>query len=200
MMDNLKSAIEAVLFAAGDSVPVSKLSLVFACEEETILEAAKVLEDEYATQNRGVRLLRLGDKLQICSSPEWADDIIRTLDEHKRPSLSQPALEVLTIVAYFQPVTRAYIETMRGVDSSYTIGALMERGLIEISGRLEAPGRPALFRTTDAFLRVMGISSPEELPPLPDLKTSDGTEQLRQRVEELRAAENSDQITMSELV
>ena len=200
MMDNLKSAIEAVLFAAGDSVPVSKLSLVFACEEETILEAAKVLEDEYATQNRGVRLLRLGDKLQICSSPEWADAIIRTLDEHKRPSLSQPALEVLTIVAYFQPVTRAYIETMRGVDSSYTIGALMERGLIEISGRLEAPGRPALFRTTDAFLRVMGISSPEDLPPLPDLKTSDGTEQLRQRVEELRAAENSDQITMSELV
>jgi segregation and condensation protein B len=102
-------------------------------------------------------------------------------------------------VAYFQPVTRAYIETMRGIDSSYTIGSLLEKGLIEISGRLEAPGRPALFRTTDAFLRVMGISSPEELPPLPDLKTSEGTEQLRQRVEELRSAGNSDQITMSEL-
>ncbi|MBO6014589.1 MAG: SMC-Scp complex subunit ScpB [Oscillospiraceae bacterium] len=200
MTDNLKSAIEAVLFAAGDSVPVSKLSLVFACEEEKILEAAEALETEYIAQDRGMRLLRLGDRLQICSSPEWADVIIRALDERRRPSLSQPALEVLTIVAYFQPVTRAYIETMRGIDSSYTIGALMEKGLIEISGRLEAPGRPALFRTTEAFLRVMGISSPQELPPLPDLKTSDGTEKLRQRVEELQAAENSDQITMSELV
>ena len=200
MTENLKSAIEAVLFAAGDSVPVSKLSLVLACEEEKVLEAAEALEKEYSSQNRGMRLLRLGDKLQICSAPEWADVIIRTLDERRRPSLSQPALEVLTIVAYFQPVTRAYIETMRGVDSSYTIGALMEKGLIEIGGRLEAPGRPALFRTTDAFLRVMGISSPEELPPLPNLKTSEGTEQLRQRVEELKAAENSDQITMSELV
>ena len=199
MMDNLKSAIEAVLFAAGDSVPVSKLSLVFACGEETILEAAEALEEEYRSGNRGVRLIRLGDKLQLCSAPEWADAIIRALDDRKRPSLSQPALEVLTIVAYFQPVTRAYIETMRGIDSSYTIGSLLEKGLIEISGRLEAPGRPALFRTTDAFLRVMGISSPEELPPLPDLKTSEGTEQLRQRVEELRAAGNSDQITMSEM-
>ena len=199
MMDDLKSAIEAVLFAAGDSVPVSRLSLVFACGEETILEAAEALEEEYRSRNRGVRLVRLGDKLQLCSAPEWADAVIRALDDRKRPSLSQPALEVLTIVAYFQPVTRAYIETMRGIDSSYTISSLLEKGLIEISGRLEAPGRPALYRTTDAFLRVMGISSPEELPPLPDLKTSEGTEQLRQRVEELRSAGNSDQITMSEL-
>jgi segregation and condensation protein B len=199
MMDNLKAAIEAVLFAAGDSVPVSKLSLVFACGEETILEAAEALEEEYRSNNRGMRLVRLGEKLQLCSAPEWADAIVRTLDDRKKPSLSQPALEVLTIVAYFQPVTRAYIETMRGIDSSYTIGSPLEKGLIEISGRLEAPGRPALFRTTDAFLRVMGISSPEELPPLPDLKTSEGTEQLRQRVEELRSAGNSDQITMSEL-
>ena len=199
-MDELKSALEAVLFAAGDCVPISKLSLVFACEEGTITETARLLEEEYREQNRGIRLLRLGDKLQLCSAPEWAEAVVKTLDERRRTSLSQPALEVLAIVAYYQPVTRAYIDTMRGIESAYTVSSLLEKGLIEISGRLEAPGRPALFRTTDAFLRVMGVSSLEELPPLPDLQTSDGTEQLRARVEELRAAADNDQITISELM
>lgn len=199
MNEELKAGIEAILFAAGDCVPVAKLSLVFGCEEEVILRAAGELEEEYASQHRGIRLLRLGDKLQLCSAPEWAEKVIQTLDDRRRPSLSQPALEVLAIVAYYQPVTRAYIDQMRGIDSSYTVGSLMEKGLIEISGHLEAPGRPALFRTTDAFLRAMDVSSLEELPPVPDLKSSEGTEQLRRRVEELKAASDINQITMSEL-
>ena len=104
--------------------------------------------------------------------------------------LSQSALETLAIVAYYQPVTRAVIEKMRGVDSSYTVSALQDRGLIEACGRLDAPGRPTLFATTDAFLRVMGVSSLEDLPPLPEVRGSEGTEQLRKSIEKLQEEEN----------
>ena len=198
-MDDLKSAIEAVLFASGDSVPVGRLSLSFACDEEEIIAAAKELEEEYSSEKRGIRMLFLEDRLQLCSAPEYSDYIIRTLDERKRPGLTKPALEVLAIIAYYQPVTRAYIDQMRGVDSSYTVSMLLERGLIEVSGKLDAPGRPSLLTTTEAFLRTAGLASIEELPRLPDMKASEGTEALRQRVEELRSAADMDQISISEL-
>lgn len=198
-MDDLKSAIEAVLFASGDSVPVGRLSLTFSCSEEEIIGAAKKLEEEYSSGNRGIRLLFLEDRLQLCSAPEFADCIARTLDERKRHSLTRPALEVLAIIAYYQPVTRAYIDQMRGVDSSYTISMLLEKGLIEVSGKLDAPGRPSLLKTTEAFLRAAGLSSIDELPRLPDMTVSEGTEALRQRVEELRASSDKDQISISEL-
>ncbi len=198
-MDDLKSAIEAVLFASGDSVSVGRLSLAFGCEEDEIISAAKELEEELASAGRGIRLLFLEDRLQLCSAPEYARHIIRTLDERKRPALTKPALEVLAIVAYYQPVTRAYIDQMRGVDSSYTVGVLLERGLIEVSGKLDAPGRPSLFITTEAFLRNTGLSSLEELPRLPDMEDGEGTEKLRQRVEELRSTVDKDQISISEL-
>ena len=114
------------------------------------------------------------------------------------PTLSQSALEALAIVAYFQPVTRAYIDQVRGVDSSYTVGTLAERGLIEPCGRLEAPGRPVLYRTTDAFLRVMGVRELSELPKLPDMAGSEGVEKLQQTIDELQRAQNG-QITLSEV-
>ena len=114
--------------------------------------------------------------------------------------LSQSALETLAIVAYYQPVTRAYIDRVRGVDSSYTVGALTERGLIEICGRLEAPGRPALFRTTDVFLRTMGISQLSQLPPLPELAGSEGVEKLQQAIHELQNAADPNQIAMEEVL
>ena len=198
-MDDLKSAIEAVLFASGDSVPVGRLSLAFGCGEDEIISAAKDLETELVSSGRGIRLLFLEDRLQLCSASEFAPYIVKTLDERKRPTLTKPALEVLSIVAYYQPVTRAYIDQMRGVDSSYTVGVLMERGLIEVSGKLDAPGRPSLFKTTEAFLRITGLSSLEDLPRLPDMTASEGTEKLRQRVEELRSTVNKDQISISDL-
>ena len=198
-MDDLKSALEAVLFASGDSVPVGRLSLTFSCADEEIIGAAKELEKEYISDNRGIRLLFLEDRLQLCSAPEYADYIAVTLDERKRQSLTRPALEVLAIVAYYQPVTRAYIDQMRGVDSSYTVGMLVERGLIEVCGKLEAPGRPSLLKTTETFLRMAGLSSLDELPRLPDMTASEGTEALRQRVEELRSSTDTNQITISEL-
>ena len=106
--------------------------------------------------------------LQLCSAPEYADYIRAALETRKPPKLSQAALEVLSVVAYFQPVTRAYIESVRGVDSSYTVSVLEERGLIEPCGHLDAPGRPTIFRTTPTFLRTFGLSSLQELPELPE--------------------------------
>ena len=198
-MTDLKAALEAVLFAAGESVPVGRLSLVFAVEQDEVLQAAKELSDEYDRNERGIRLLRMDNKLQLCSAPEYAQLIIKTLEQRKPPMLSQSALETLAIVAYYQPVTRAVIEKMRGVDSSYTVSALQDRGLIEACGKLEAPGRPTLYATTDAFLRVMGIETLQQLPPLPEVQGSEGTEQLRKSIEKIQeqdSGQNSDQQTL----
>ena len=156
-MIDLKSAVEAVLFAAGEPIPVARLSLVLGAGEEDVLLAARELAESFERDQRGIRVLQLGDKLQMCSAPDYAPIVIKALEQRKPPMLSQPALETLAIVAYFQPVTRAYIDQVRGVDSSYTVGMLTERGLIEACGRLDVPGRPSLFRTTDQFLRTMGI-------------------------------------------
>ena len=160
---NIKSAIEAILFAAGEPVPAARISLILGVDEDEVFAAAKELADEYSFDQRGIRLLRLENKLQLCSSPEYASVITKTLEQRKPPMLSQPALETLAVVAYFQPVTRAYIDQVRGVDSSYTVGVLLDRGLIERCGKLDVPGRPSLLRTTDVFLRTMGVSSLEEL-------------------------------------
>ena len=198
-MIDLTSAIEAILFAAGDSVPLARLSLVLGVSEQDVETSVKMLQESYAQQQRGMRILRLGDKVQMCSAPEYASFISKTLEQRKPPVLSQPALETLAVVAYFQPVTRAYIEQVRGVDSSYTVGVLNERGLIEECGRLEVPGRPVLFRTTDVFLRTMGISSLDELPELPDMTDSDGMEKLQEKIDELQNKPNIDQMTLSEV-
>jgi segregation and condensation protein B len=196
---DISAAIEAILFAAGESVPVGRLSLVLDTDEGEISQIARELSERYEREQRGVRLLFLDDKLQLCSAPEYAPFIIKTLEQRKPPVLSQPALETLAIVAYFQPVTRAYIDRVRGVDSSYTVSVLLERGLIEISGRLDAPGRPALFRTTDVFLRTMGISELSQLPPLPDLSSGEGVEKLQQAIEELQNAASDGQLSLDDV-
>lgn len=189
-MIDLKSAVEAVLFAAGEPVPVARLSLVLGSGEEDVLLAARELADTFEREQRGVRVLQLGDKLQMCSAPEYAPVVIKALEQRKPPMLSQPALETLAIVAYYQPVTRAYIDQVRGVDSSYTVGMLTERGLIEVCGRLDVPGRPSLFRTTDQFLRTMGIQKLEDLPQLPDMTQSDGVERLQKEINDLQNAQD----------
>ncbi len=199
-MIEISSAIEAILFAAGESVPIARLSLVLGAEEKEIIRAAEELAESYLRQERGMRILRLEDKLQMCSAPEYAPFIIKTLEQRKPPMLSQPALETLAIVAYFQPVTRAYIDKIRGVDSAYTVSVLQERGLIEICGRLDVPGRPSIFRTTDVFLRTMGIRELSELPPLPDMTQSEGVEKLQHAIDELQNAALEGQISMSEIM
>jgi len=198
-MSDISSAIEAILFAAGECVPIARLSLVLGVEEQELELYIKQLQSEYETQQRGMRILRLEDKLQMCSSPEYAPIIGKVLEQRKPPMLSQPALETLAVVAYFQPVTRAYIDQVRGVDSAYTVGVLLERGLIERCGRLEVPGRPSLFRTTAAFLRTMGVSELSQLPPLPDVTGSEGLEKLQSAIDKLQNAAQSGQITLSEI-
>lgn len=182
---NIKSAIEAILFAAGEPVPAARISLILGVDEMDVFAAAKELSDEYSFEQRGIRLLRLENKLQLCSSPEYASVITKTLEQRKPPMLSQPALETLAVVAYFQPVTRAYIDQVRGVDSSYTVGVLLDRGLIERCGKLDVPGRPSLLRTTDVFLRTMGVSSLDELPELPDISSGDGVKKLEDAIDKL---------------
>lgn len=196
---DLTSAIEAILFAAGETVPVARLSLVLSCDEKDVVSAARELKERYETEQRGMRILFLDDKLQMCSAPEYAPYITKTLEHRKPPVLSQPALETLAIVAYFQPVTRAYVDQVRGVDSSYTVSALTERGLIEVCGKLDVPGRPSLFRTTDVFLRTMGISSLEELPELPDMGTSDGVEQLQAKINAIRKENDPEQMSIGDI-
>ena len=196
---DISSAIEAILFAAGDSIPIDRLSLILGTPEDEVSLIARELAEKYEREGRGMRVLRLDDRLQMCSAPEYAPYITRALEQRKPPMLSQPALETLAVVAYFQPVTRAYIDQVRGVDSSYTVGVLAERGLIEVCGKLDVPGRPSLFRTTDVFLRTMGIEKLSELPPLPDMSSTEGIEKLQNAIDELQNSANRDQMTMSEI-
>lgn len=194
-MDTITAAVEAVLFAAGESVPLARLSLVLGVDEEELSRTVDYLHELYESEKRGMRILRLDDKVQMCSAPEHAGVISASLEQRKPPMLSQAALETLAVVAYFQPVTRAYIEQVRGVDSSYSVSVLSERGLIEECGRLEAPGRPAVFRTTDVFLRTMGITRLSELPVLPEVSGGEGLEKLQSAIDKLtkpqEAEENS---------
>lgn len=197
---DISSAVEAILFAAGEAVPVARISLILETDENDILTIAKELSNKYEYEDRGMRILRLENKLQMCSAPEYAPIISKVLETRKPPMLSQAALETLSVVAYFQPVTRAYIDQVRGVDSSYTVGALTERGLIEICGKLDVPGRPALFRTTDVFLRTMGISELSELPPLPDMTNGEGVKKLQHQIEELQNGQTSGQLSLDDAV
>lgn len=170
----LEAAIEGILFASGEAVNAKRIAAVLATGEEAVFEAAKRISDRLSYEHRGIRLVRLENALQLCSAPELSDIIRQALETRKPPKLTQTALEVLAITAYFQPVTRAYIDDLRGTDSSYTVGVLTERGLIEPCGTLDAPGRPTLFRTTQTFLRTFGLSSIDELPELPQKEESEG--------------------------
>ena len=191
----MKHAVEAILFASGEPVSAERIALVLDSDKDAILALGQELMEEYEAEKRGFRVVRLNDSLQFHSAPEHATAITRALEQRRAPKLSQASLEVLAIVAYFQPVTRAYIEQMRGLDSSYTVSVLAERGLIEPCGHLEAVGRPTLFRTTDLFLRTMGVSSLEELPTLPEVTGSDAARQLQEKVDMLREADK-DQMVM----
>lgn len=182
-LKELESALEGVLFAAGEPVGVERLCLGLETDRATIDSVAQRLMDKYSYERRGIRLIRLDASYQLCSAPEHAERIRRTMESRKPAKLSQPALEVLATIAYYQPVTRAYVDQVRGVDSSYTVGLLLERELIEEAGRLAVPGRPIQYRTTKTFLRSFGLSSLEELPQLPD-----GTKEGEQLALELEAA------------
>ena len=162
----LQRAIEAILFAAGERIEVSRLAVVLETDEDEIIAAADAMADEWAFQRRGIRILKLEKGYQMVSSGEMAEYVTKTLETRKPPKLSSSQLETLTIIAYYQPATKALVEQIRGVDSSYSVSALLNKKLIEEAGRLNVPGRPIQYRTTPDFLRTFGISSLEELPEI----------------------------------
>ena len=162
----LERIIEAILFAAGEPVEASRLAMAAECDTDEIEAAAKALMDRLAFERRGIRVVRLENAYQMCSSSEMSGYITKALETRKPPKLSASQLETLTIIAYYQPATKAYVEQIRGVDSSYSVGALLNKHLIEECGRLNVPGRPILYRTTADFLRTFGLESLDELPEI----------------------------------
>ena len=167
----IEAAIEPLLFASGEPVSIERICMATELDRPTAEQVLRRLGDYYAYERRGIRLVQMDESYQLCSSPDYADTIRRAFEIRKSAKLSQPALEVLTIIAYYQPTTRAYVDQVRGVDSSYTMSLLLERGMIEECGRLQVPGRPHLYRTTKKFLRDFHLSSLEELPELPGRET-----------------------------
>ena len=176
-MKEIEAAVESILFASGEPVGIDRVCVALDLDKPTAELVLRRLQDYYSYERRGIRLLKMGDSYQLCSAPEYGDQIRRAFEIRKPAKLSQPALEVLTIIAYYQPTTRAYVDQIRGVDSSYTVGLLLDRNLIEECGRLQVPGRPRLYRTTQAFLRAFHLDSLEDLPQLPGME-ADGQMRL----------------------
>ena len=164
--EDLQRAIEAILFAAGEPIETARLAMALETDPSDIEKAADALSDQLAFERRGIRVLKLEKKYQMVSSGEMADYVTRALETRKPPKLSSSQLETLTIIAYYQPATKAMVEQIRGVDSAYSVSALMNKKLIEEAGRLNVPGRPIQYRTTPDFLRTFALSSLEELPPI----------------------------------
>ena len=165
---HIRPAIEAILFANGASVELSRIAQALEISDEQAREQTEALMADYNAQNRGITIIRLKDSYQMVTVKEYAPQIRTVMDLRRNTSLSQAALEVLAVVAYNQPVTKAFVEQVRGVDCSGVIGSLTAKGLVEEKGRLELPGRPLLYGTTEHFLRCFNISSLDELPPLPE--------------------------------
>ena len=176
-MKEIEAAVEGILFASGEPVGIDRVCVALDLDKPTAELVLQRLQDYYSYERRGIRLLKMDDSYQLCSAPEYGDQIRRAFEIRKPAKLSQPALEVLTIIAYYQPTTRAYVDQIRGVDSSYTVGLLLDRGLIEECGRLQVPGRPRQYRTTKQFLRAFHLDSLEDLPQLPGME-ADGQMRL----------------------
>lgn len=164
--NDLQRALMAVLFAAGEPVDAKRLSQTLERDETEIHEACKALMDQLSYNRSGVRIVRLENAYQMCSSPEMAQYVTKTLETRKPPKLSPSQLETLTVIAYYQPATKALIEQIRGVDSAYCVSALVTKKLIRECGRLNVPGRPIVYETTADFLRVFGLESLSDLPEI----------------------------------
>ena len=187
--NDLQRAVMAILFAAGESVPAARIAQAMEVDEDEIHEACRYLMDQLSFARSGIRILKLADAYQMCSSSEMADYVTRTLETRKPPKLSASQLEALTVIAYYQPTTKAVVEQIRGVDSSYSISALLNKHLIEDCGRLNVPGRPILYRTTPDFLRTFGLSDLNELPEIERISLTVDSDQLEMNTAETQSAD-----------
>lgn len=182
----LNSALEAMLFASGEPLEIIRIAEVLECDSEQVESIAANLANKLEERNSGLCLKKLGDKLQLCSKQEYAPMIREILDLKRNTPLSSAAFEVLAVIAYNQPVTKSFVEQVRGVDCSGVIATLCQRGLIEEKGRLELPGRPLIYGTTAHFLRSFCVSDLSELPPLPEKKE----EELQKVLEEPKESQD----------
>ena len=171
----IRAAVEAMLFASGDPIGADKLAQAVQLPQLSVEAALEALRERYTREDSGLCLLHLNTRWQLATKTEWADCIRRLLDSRRSVPLGPAAMETLTVIAYNQPVSRAFIEQVRGVDSSSSVSGLLEKGLIEEAGRLDLPGRPVSFRTTDTFLRVFGLSSLADLPPVHGVEAKNDT-------------------------
>lgn len=177
--ESLKAVIEALLFAKGEVVEIKDIASVTGESEEKVKEASEELKGEYAEKNRGISIINVQDGIQMCTSPVYFDYVRRLYAAPKKKQLSQTLLETLAIIAYRQPVTKGQIEEIRGVNADHSVNKLVEYGFVCEMGRLDAPGRPLLFGTTEEFLRFFGFGSIESLPG-----TGEDEEKLRKEAEE----------------
>lgn len=187
---NIKAAIEAILFANGSSVETKRIAQALEITEKQAEEYISALIDDYNSANRGITIIKLDEAYQMVSSKEYAPQIRTVMDLRRNTPLSQAALEVLAVVAYNQPVTKAFVEQVRGVDCSGVIGSLTAKGLVEEKGRLELPGRPLLYGTTENFLRCFNINSIEELPPLPETENEEADKAEEETTDQNTVADN----------
>lgn len=195
-MKNLKYAIEGILFAAGEPVRAAKLAVVLETDVESVKCAVEELKEEYERDHRGFYIIDILEGYQICSRPEYYNYIQEILGEQRKQPLSNAAMEALAIIAYKQPITKGQIEHIRGVNSDGCVNRLYERGLIDEKGRLDAPGRPILYVTTDTFLRCFGLKDPKDLPPIDmsrlNLESAQG---LQLEIKEEEIAEKEEEST-----
>lgn len=176
-LDQLERRIEAVLFASGEPIEALRLAELLDVEEKAVISLINRIQDRYLEQDSPLSIVNLAGSYQITTRPEFADDIRAALEVRKGATLSQAALEVLAVVAYNQPVTRAFVEQVRGVDCSSLVRSLTEKGLVEEAGRMNIPGKPIVYRTTSNFLRCFGLESLEQLPTLPDAPPDENQEE-----------------------
>ena len=177
--NDLQRALMAVLFAAGEPVAASRLAESLQVDESEIHRECEGLISALSFNRSGIRIVKLEDAYQMCSSAEMAEYVTKTLETRKPPKLSPSQLETLTVIAYYQPATKAYVETIRGVDSAYSVSALLTKKLIRECGRLNVPGRPILYETTPDFLRVFGLESLADLPDIEKVDIAVKKEQLQ---------------------
>ena len=164
----LRAAIESILFACGEPVPVARMAEALESDTDAVIAACDALAASHAASDSALMVVRLDDSYQMCTKGAHADIIRQLLEIRRNTPLSQAAMEVLAVIAYNQPVTKAFVEQVRGVDCSGVVGSLCVKGLVAEQGRLELPGRPLLYGTTPDFLRCFGLSSLADLPPLPE--------------------------------
>ena len=197
-IEKTEAAIEAILFTMGESVEAEKIAVAIEHDVDTTVKIIHNMMDKYENEDRGIKIIELEGSFQLCTKEEYYDNLIRICSQPRRYTLTDAALETLSIIAYKQPVTKIEIEKIRGVNSDRSVNKLVELELVKEVGRLDAPGRPMLFGTTEEFLRTFGVGSIDELPVI----SEDMVEQYKEEAEyevasEIKSSDDGEQLTLN---